>query len=136
MKVMVKTLVVAALCISGCGSEDGPGGPVVDFGGLQRDAKAADVRPAQDAAVVDASRDGTVAGDGSAPAAWLDPVLANTVLLTAEQIADAVLTIIADDQRSGECLVINNPESRRGGPLVHRLRNPAAYYQHIVDSLK
>ena len=75
-------------------------------------------------------------GDGSAPAAWLNPVLANTVLLTAEQIADAVLTIIADDQRSGECLVINNPESRRGGPLVHRLRNPAAYYQHIVDSLK
>jgi len=75
-------------------------------------------------------------GDGSTPAAWLDPVLANTVLLTAEQVADAVLQIIVDDQRSGECLVINNPGNRRGAPMVHRLQNPAAYYQYIVDSLK
>jgi len=74
-------------------------------------------------------------GDGSTPAAWLDPVLANTILLTAEQVADTVLQLIEDDQRKGECLVINNPKSDSNLADVQRLRNPAEYYQYITSRL-
>jgi len=71
-------------------------------------------------------------GDGSTPAAWLNPVLENTILLTAEQIADTVLELIEDDQRQGECVVINNPKDDRHLADVQRLRNPTEYYQYIA----
>lgn len=74
-------------------------------------------------------------GDGRTPAAWLTPVLENTILLTAEQIADTVLQLIEDDQRYGECVVINNPKDNRNVADVQRLRNPAEYYQYIANSL-
>jgi 3-oxoacyl-[acyl-carrier protein] reductase len=41
-------------------------------------------------------------GDGSRPAAWLEPALASTSLLEPEEIASAVLDLVRDDGVAGE----------------------------------
>ena len=47
-------------------------------------------------------------GDGTRPAAWLGPVLASTLLLSAAEIAAVVLELVCDDTAVGECRVIRN----------------------------
>ena len=47
-------------------------------------------------------------GDGTRPAAWLEPVLASTRLLSAAEIAAVVLELVCDDTAVGECRVIRN----------------------------
>ncbi len=47
-------------------------------------------------------------GDGTAPAAWLRPMLERITLLTPEDIAEVVLELIVDDGAVGECRVVNN----------------------------
>jgi NAD(P)-dependent dehydrogenase (short-subunit alcohol dehydrogenase family) len=48
-------------------------------------------------------------GDGTAPAAWLAPVLSTTTLLQADDVARTVLELIVDDTRAGENVVVPNP---------------------------
>lgn len=45
-------------------------------------------------------------GDGERPAAWLEPFLATEPLLEPEEVAAAVLDLVADDTRAGECVVV------------------------------
>ena len=47
-------------------------------------------------------------GDGTRSAAWLGPVLASTLLLSAAEIAAVVLELVCDDTAVGECRVIRN----------------------------
>jgi NAD(P)-dependent dehydrogenase (short-subunit alcohol dehydrogenase family) len=47
-------------------------------------------------------------GDGTKPAAWLAPVIASTVMLTAEDIAVAVIALIEDDTAIGQAKIVGN----------------------------
>jgi NAD(P)-dependent dehydrogenase (short-subunit alcohol dehydrogenase family) len=48
-------------------------------------------------------------GDGTRPAAWLAPALANVKMLQPEDIAAVVIDLIEDDTAVGECRVVANP---------------------------
>jgi NAD(P)-dependent dehydrogenase (short-subunit alcohol dehydrogenase family) len=47
-------------------------------------------------------------GDGTRPAEWLAPVIASTVMLTAEDIAVAVIALIEDDTAAGQAKIVGN----------------------------
>lgn len=69
-------------------------------------------------------------GDGSAPAAWLAPMLEVVAKLNPEHIADAVLQLIADDTRAGEALVVNNPAAAGEPHALDRLQDPQAFFTY------
>ncbi len=50
-------------------------------------------------------------GDGTKPAAWLEPALAAAQLLKPEVIAEAVLDFVRDDAQAGVCRVVTEPPS-------------------------
>ena len=47
-------------------------------------------------------------GDGETPADWLKSMLALVVMLSPDQIADAVVSLIADDTKAGETVIVMN----------------------------
>jgi len=71
-------------------------------------------------------------GDGTSPAAWLQPVLAHAHLLTPEQIAEGVIQLIENDSASGSCLVIENPAAQDEPPATTLLPDAASYYQFLA----
>jgi 3-oxoacyl-[acyl-carrier protein] reductase len=48
-------------------------------------------------------------GDGTRPAAWLEPIIARTTMLTPADIAAAVVELIEDDSAVARCHVVANP---------------------------
>lgn len=75
-------------------------------------------------------------GDGTKPAEWLGPALAHATMLTPDQIAEGVLTLIADDERAGECLIVDNPPGEGEPPATTRLKNPAEFYAFVAERAK
>ena len=75
-------------------------------------------------------------GDGLKPAEWLGPALAETIMLTPEQIAEGILTLISDDDRAGECLIVDNPAGEGGPPQITRLKDPVEFYSFIAERAK
>ena len=75
-------------------------------------------------------------GDGLKPAEWLGPALAETIKLTPEQIAEGILTLISDDDRAGECLIVDNPAGDGGPPQITRLKDPVEFYSFIAERAK
>ena len=71
-------------------------------------------------------------GDGTKPAEWLGPALAQSTMLTPDQIAAGVLTLIEDDERAGECLIVDNPPGPDAAPVETRLRNPVEFYDFVA----
>ena len=67
-------------------------------------------------------------GDGKKPAEWLSPLLAQATMLTPEQIAEGVLTLIQDEKRAGECLLVDNPPGDGELPQITRMKNPAEFH--------
>lgn len=59
--------------------------------------------------VVDTDMTHRHTGDGTRPAGWLAPVLASTTLLTADEIAAAVLDLVRDDSAVAVAKVVANP---------------------------
>jgi NAD(P)-dependent dehydrogenase (short-subunit alcohol dehydrogenase family) len=58
-------------------------------------------------------------GDGTRPARWLEPIIAATPLLSADDIAAAVLELVRDDTAVAVSKVVSNPKpspSRRFSP--------------------
>jgi hypothetical protein len=49
-------------------------------------------------------------GDGTRPARWLEPIIAATPLLSADDIAAAVLELIRDDGAVAVSKVVSNPK--------------------------
>jgi NAD(P)-dependent dehydrogenase (short-subunit alcohol dehydrogenase family) len=47
-------------------------------------------------------------GDGTRPARWLEPIIAATTMLSPEAIAAAVLSLVLDDTKVAEQLVVRN----------------------------
>lgn len=45
-------------------------------------------------------------GDGTAPAEWLEPMLAISELLSPEEVAEAVLALVRDDSAAGEARMV------------------------------
>jgi NAD(P)-dependent dehydrogenase (short-subunit alcohol dehydrogenase family) len=58
--------------------------------------------------VVDTDMTNKHTGDGTKPAEWLIPVLAKVNMLTPDDIAAAVLSLIEDDTKVGECRTVLN----------------------------
>lgn len=75
-------------------------------------------------------------GDGTKPAEWLGPALAQTTMLSVEQIAEGVLTLIQDDGRAGECLIVDNPPGDGEPPQTTRLKDPVEFYAFIAERAK
>ncbi len=75
-------------------------------------------------------------GDGTKPAEWLGPALAHTTMLTTDQIAQGIMTLITDDDRAGECLIVDNPAGEHEKPQITRLRDPAEFYAFIAERAK
>lgn len=75
-------------------------------------------------------------GDGEKAAAWLGPALAQVTMLTTDQIAAGILTLIEDDERAGECLIVDNPPGPEQPPVTTRLRDPAAFYSFVAERAK
>jgi 3-oxoacyl-[acyl-carrier protein] reductase len=50
-------------------------------------------------------------GDGTTPAPWLEEYLREVELLTPEAVARAIVDLIEDDSRAGECVVLDNERS-------------------------
>jgi NAD(P)-dependent dehydrogenase (short-subunit alcohol dehydrogenase family) len=59
--------------------------------------------------VVDTDMTNKHTGDGTRPAAWLQPLLATMTVLSADDIAAAVLDLIRDDSAAGVAKVVSNP---------------------------
>jgi NAD(P)-dependent dehydrogenase (short-subunit alcohol dehydrogenase family) len=59
--------------------------------------------------VVDTDMTHRHTGDGTRPASWLVPVLATTSLLSADDIASAVLDLVRDDEAVAVAKVVGNP---------------------------
>jgi NAD(P)-dependent dehydrogenase (short-subunit alcohol dehydrogenase family) len=53
-------------------------------------------------------------GDGTTPAPWVQPYLRELELLRPEEVARAVIALVEDDSRAGECVVLDN--RRRAHP--------------------
>jgi 3-oxoacyl-[acyl-carrier protein] reductase len=47
-------------------------------------------------------------GDGTRPAAWLEPIIAATTMLDPAEVAAAVVDLVRDDTTIGECRVVPN----------------------------
>jgi 3-oxoacyl-[acyl-carrier protein] reductase len=75
-------------------------------------------------------------GDGTKPAEWLGPALAQMTMLTVEQIAEGILTLIRDEQRAGECLIVDNPPGEGEPPQITRLKDPAEFYSFVAERAK
>lgn len=75
-------------------------------------------------------------GDGTKPAEWLGPALAHATMLTTEQIAEGVMTLVQDDQRAGECLIVDNPPGVGRPPQTTRLKDPVEFYGYIAERAK
>ncbi len=75
-------------------------------------------------------------GDGTKPAQWLGPALAQMTMLSAEQIAEGILTLIRDEQRAGECLVVDNPPGKGEPPQITRLKDPVEFYSFVAERAK
>ena len=75
-------------------------------------------------------------GDGLKPAEWLGPALAETIMLTPEQIAEGILTLISVDDRAGECLTVDNPAGDGEQPQITRLKDPVEFYRFIAERAK
>jgi len=75
-------------------------------------------------------------GDGTKPAEWLGPALAQTTMLSVDQIAEGVLTLIQDDDRAGECLIVDNPPGEGEPPRTTRLKDPVEFYAFIAERAK
>lgn len=75
-------------------------------------------------------------GDGNRVAKWLGPALEQTTMLTPEQIATGILTLIRDDERAGECLIVDNPPGPEQAPVTTQLKDPAAFYAYIAERAK
>jgi NAD(P)-dependent dehydrogenase (short-subunit alcohol dehydrogenase family) len=75
-------------------------------------------------------------GDGKNPAAWLATALAQTTMLTPDQIAEGIMTLIQDDERAGECLIVDNPPGEGEPPQITRLKDPAEFYRFVADRAK
>jgi len=61
---------------------------------------------------------------------------AETIMLTPEQIAEGILTLISDDDRAGECLIVDNPAGDGGPPQITRLKDPVEFYSFIAERAK
>jgi NAD(P)-dependent dehydrogenase (short-subunit alcohol dehydrogenase family) len=48
-------------------------------------------------------------GDGTRPAAWLEPLIASMHLLSADDIAAVVIELIEDDAAAAQSRVVPNP---------------------------
>lgn len=75
-------------------------------------------------------------GDGTKPAEWLGPALSQITMLTPEQIAEGILTLIRDDDRAGECLIVDNPPGEGESPETTRLKDPAEFYSFVAERTK
>ena len=71
-------------------------------------------------------------GDGKTPADWLVPMLEVVAKLQPEDIAAAALELIADDSRSGESLVVNNPSAQGEAHAVDRLVDRPAFLDYAL----
>jgi NAD(P)-dependent dehydrogenase (short-subunit alcohol dehydrogenase family) len=58
--------------------------------------------------IVDTDMTNLHTGDGTRPAAWLQPVLAETTMLSAEEVAAVVLDLVRDDSAVAEARVVTN----------------------------
>ena len=77
--------------------------------GFRLELKSANVRVTELApGMVDTDMTMKQTGDGTRPAAWLAPVIASTVMLTAEDIAVAVIALIEDDTAVGQAKIVGN----------------------------
>jgi len=47
-------------------------------------------------------------GDGTAPADWLQPLIDEVELIQPEEVAAAVVELIEDDSKAGDCVVVEN----------------------------
>jgi hypothetical protein len=47
-----------------------------------------------------------------------------------------VLTLISDDDRAGECLIVDNPAGDGGPPQITRLKDPVEFYSFIAERAK
>jgi NADP-dependent 3-hydroxy acid dehydrogenase YdfG len=72
-------------------------------------------------------------GDGLKPAEWLDPALAQTIMLTPEQIAEDILTLISNDDRASERLIVDKPIAEGEAPQITRLKDPVKFYSFIAE---
>ena len=57
-------------------------------------------------------------------------------MLTPEQIAEGILTLISDDDRAGECLIVDNPAGEGEPPQITRLKDPVEFYSFIAERAK
>lgn len=67
-------------------------------------------------------------GDGKEAADWLKPMLEVVNKLSTEEIAAAILELVRDDERAGECLYVQNAEDKKSGPTLVRLRDNGEFH--------